>query len=278
MRLADWRPGWRTDAIPHRFDGELLERADCVVVRTPHNPTYYWGNCLLLKRLPADDSVAHWCARFEEEIGRHQPRSRHVAIGVDDDWHGERLPAWEAAGFQFIVHTMLCLRPGALQAPARAPRGEVVFRALDLATESDALIEVEMTDAGAFEPAGYRAYLQDQHRRWRAMQAAGLMHWFGVWCDGTLAATCGLMRERAEAGVDGRFQRVVTHVDFRRRGLASALVHGVARHALEQWRSGAVWIAADPDDVAVHLYRAAGFRDQSTGIGLQRNAPQDRRA
>lgn len=278
MRLADWRPGWRTDAILHRFDGELIERPDCLVVRTPSNPTFYWGNCLLLPRLPADGDVQHWCTRFDEEIARHEPRSRHVAIGVDDDWHGERRPAWEAAGFQLLVTTMLGLRPGELQPPARAARGDVRFGPLDLPAASDALTGVEMTDARGFEPEGYRAYLRDQHRRYGAMQAAGLLQWFGVWCDGTLAATCGLMRERAEPGADGRFQRVVTHAGFRRRGLATVLVHGVARHALEAWRCGAVWIAADPDDVAVHLYRAAGFRDRSTAIALQRNAPEDRAA
>jgi ribosomal protein S18 acetylase RimI-like enzyme len=278
MRLADWRVGWRTDAIPHRFDGEVIERDDCLVVRTPSNPTYYWGNCLMLQRLPGDDEVAHWCARFDAEIAQRQPASRHVAIGVDDDFRGERRPAWEAAGFQVLVNVMLRLQDGECRAPARAPRGAVQLRPLDLARESDALIEVEMTDAGGFEPAGYRAYLQDQHRRWRSMQAAGLMMWFGLWCDGLLAATCGLMRDRPETGADGRFQRVVTHSAWRRRGLASALVHGVARHALEQWRCGAVYMAADPDDVAVGIYRSLGFRDISTGIGLQRNAPADRAA
>ena len=276
MRLADWRPGWRTDAIPHGFDGELIERDDCLVVRTPHNPTYYWGNCLIMRRLPGDGELAHWCERFDEEIARRQPASRHVAIGVDDEFRGEQRPAWEAAGFGLQVNVMLRLQEGELRAPVRAPRGAVRLRPLDLEHESEALIEVEMTDAGIFEPVGYRAYLQDQHRRWRAMQAAGLMLWFGLWCDGALAATCGLMRDRPEPGADGRFQRVVTHRAFRRRGLASTMVHGVARHALAAWRCAAVYMAADPDDVAVGIYRSLGFRDLSTGIGLQRNAPADR--
>lgn len=278
MKLADWRPGWRTEAILHRWDGELIERDDCLVVRTPSNPTYYWGNCLMLKRLPADGDLAHWLRRFDDEIARLQPASRHVAIGVDDEDRGARLPAWEAAGFEFIVHAMLHLRPGGERAPARAPRGDVHFRPLDLATEIDALLDVELTDAGPFEPAGYRAFLRDQHRRQAAMQAAGRLQWFGLWCDGTLAATCGLMRDAAEPGREGRFQRVVTHAAFRRRGLCSTLVHEVVRHGFEQWRCEALFMAADPADVAIGIYRSLGFVDLSTGIGLQRNAPRDRAA
>lgn len=276
MRLADLRPGWATDFILHRFDAEVIERDDCLVVRTPANPTYYWGNCLVLPRLPADDELAHWLARFDAEITQRQPASRHVAIGIDDEFRGERRPAWEAAGFALKVNHMLALAAGAQPPLPRAPRGDVLLRPLDLATEGEALVEVEMTDAEGFEPVGYRAYLLKQHERYLAMQDAGLLHWFGLWCDGRLAATCGLMRNRAAVGASGRFQRVVTHAQWRRRGLATSLVHGVCRWGFEQWRVRELYMGADPADVAIGIYRSVGFRDLSTGIGLQRNAPEDR--
>ncbi|MCU0968078.1 MAG: GNAT family N-acetyltransferase [Rubrivivax sp.] len=278
MRLADLRPGWHTDFILHRFDAEVIERDDCLVVRTPSNPTYYWGNCLHLLRLPRDDELAHWLARFDDEITSRQPASRHVAIGSADEYRGERRPGWQAAGFDLVVQRMLRLTPGALRPPARPPRGAVRLRPLDLAVDGDALIDVEMTDAEGFEPAGYRAYLRDQHRRYRAMQSAGILQWFGIECDGTLAATCGLIRDRAETGADGRFQRVVTHAAWRRRGLASWLVHGVCRFGFDRWGAGALYMAADPDDVAIGIYRSLGFADLSLGAGLQRKSPKDRAA
>jgi ribosomal protein S18 acetylase RimI-like enzyme len=278
MRLAELRPGWHTDFVLHRFGAEVLEREDCLVVRTPANPSFYWGNCLLLPQAPRDEDLALWLARFDAEIAQRQPLSRHVAIGVDAAYGGQPLPAWRAAGFHVQRTTMLCLHPGGLQPPARPARGGVTVRPLDLATEHDAVIEVEATDAGGFEPAGYRAYLRLQGQRYRAMQAAGLLHWFGLWCDGTLAASCGLLRDAAAPGASARFQRVVTHDAWRRRGLCTALVHAVTRHAFEQWRAAAVYMAADPDDVAIGIYRTLGYRDLSAAFGLQRNAPQDRGA
>jgi ribosomal protein S18 acetylase RimI-like enzyme len=257
VTLSALRPGWRTDFILHHFDAEVLERSDCIVVRTPSNPTYYWGNCLHLPSLPGDGELAHWLARFDEEIGARQP-------------------AWLAAGFECIVEQMLHLPRTALRAPARAAHGTWRLRLLDLPRDSDALMQVEMTDAGGFEPTGYRSYLRQQHARFAALQAAGQLQWFGIECDGVLAATCGLIRSQAGAGADGRFQRVVTHSQWRRRGLASALGHGVSRFAHEQWQVGALYMAADPDDVAVGLYRALGFVDLSLGAGLQRKAPRDR--
>ncbi len=278
LKLADLRPGWRTDFILHGFDAEVIEREDCLVVRTPSNPTYYWGNCLHLPRLPGDDEIEVWLARFAEEIAARQPASRHVAIGSTAEYRDEQRPRWEAAGFELVVQRMLQLAPAGLLAPARATRGATRLRELDLAHDADALAEVELTDAVGFDPDGYRDYLRQQHVRLRAMQAAGLLQWFGVECEGVLAATCGLIRERAEAGADGRFQRVVTHAAWRRRGLASALVHGVCRFAFERWRVGGLYMAADPDDVAIGIYRSLGFTDLSSGAGLQRKAPRDRAA
>lgn len=272
MKLADIRPGWQTDFILHRLDAQIVERPDCLVVRTPSNPTFYWGNCLILPRLPAEDDLAHWLGRFHEEIAGPQPASRHVAIGADVDFCGQRLPRWEAAGFSLQVETMMQLVPGGERQAARAPRGRTELKPLEFPADAAAIIEVEMTDAGGFEPIGYRAYLQRQHERYVRLQAQDRLRWFGLVCDGTLAATCGLLRD----GSTGRFQRVITHADWRRRGLASALVQGVVRWAFGPWQLRRLYMAADPGDVAIGIYRALGFVECGSGIGLQRNAPGDR--
>jgi ribosomal protein S18 acetylase RimI-like enzyme len=290
MKLADIRPGWHTDFVLHRFGALLLERPDCLVVRTPANPGFYWGNALLLPQLPADDALAHWLGRFREEIGAPQPQSRHVAIGVDADPGGpaaalaRALPSWTAAGFEVLVHTLLALDPGALREPspgqARAAPAGFTLRVLDLATEGEALIDLEITDAEGFEPEGYRAYLRAQQQRYRAMASAGLLQWFGLFAPGGGAraapvASCGLLRDAAAPGAAARFQRVVTHPQWRRRGLATALVHGVSRHALQHWRADRVYMVADPEAAAIGIYRRLGYEPRSGAVALQRRAPED---
>ena len=44
--------GWRTDLIFARFDGEVVPRCDHLVIRAPHNPTFWWGNFLLYDHAP----------------------------------------------------------------------------------------------------------------------------------------------------------------------------------------------------------------------------------
>ncbi|MDP2005010.1 MAG: GNAT family N-acetyltransferase [Rubrivivax sp.] len=276
MRLDELRPGWRTDFILHREGALVHERDDCIVVRTPANPTFYWGNCLLLPGPPRDDAMAHWLARFDAEISDLQPASRHVAIGVNGPPAEGGLPSWQAAGFELIETAVIEQLPGELRAPPQAARGDVQVRPLDLAQEMDAVIALQLADAQGFEPAGYERHRRAQMQRYAAMAGRGAAQWFGVWCDGVLAADCGLVREGTAPGATGRFQHVGTHPHWRRRGLCSALVHAVTRFGFEQWQLARVVMCADPDDVAIGIYERLGYRRIDREWALQLRAPQDR--
>jgi ribosomal protein S18 acetylase RimI-like enzyme len=177
-----------------------------------------------------------------------------------------------------MVTTMLCIAPGGLVAARHPRQPEYRLRVLDAQRDAGRLFDLESTDAGAFDPAGYRRYLQRQWQRYRTLQDRGQMHWFGIEFDGRLVASCGLIRAEGRPGEAARFQRVITHPDFRRRGLASALVRAVTSFAFDQWRAPAVYMAADAEGIAVGLYRSLGYRGISSAWGLQCNAPEDRRA
>ena len=78
--------GFRTDVALRVLEGaQTTDRGDYLVVRTPDNPDFYWGNFLLLGAWPGPGTGDGWLARFAAEF----PRARHVALGVDSvDEHG----------------------------------------------------------------------------------------------------------------------------------------------------------------------------------------------
>lgn len=271
MRLTELMPALRCEFILHRFDAQVIERPDCLVVQTPSNPLFYWGNFLMLPHTPADADLPHWLARFEAEVASAVPGVRHVSIGFNSAPPPPvALPGWRAAGFERQDAVVLRLQRGELQTPA-PPRGEVQVRPIDWSQELDATLALQCSDSQGHEPGGWRAFRQAQMQRYAAMQQAGLAEWFGAWCDGVLAADCGLLKD----GRDGRFQTVFTHPAWRRRGLCRTLVHGVSQWAFEQAGLDTLWMMADPGDVAIHIYRSLGYADQAGTWGLMRRPAGD---
>jgi ribosomal protein S18 acetylase RimI-like enzyme len=269
---SDLGLGWRSHLLACRFGAEITERDDCIVLRTPANPTYYWGNCLIVPQAPRDGDLAHWLARFDAEIAAHQPESRHVAIGVDAQTMPHALPSWRAAGVdEFDATAVLALEPAGLvdAPPPRVPGA--VLRRLRWPDELELAVEAQVAARDAsFEAEGYRVFRRRSMQRVAAMYAAGSAHWYGAFVGDVLAADCGLVHD----GVMGRFQYVQTLPDWRRRGLCRALVASVCRDAFEHLGLRRLVMCADPHDVAIGIYRSVGFVQVETHWCLQRRPSQ----
>jgi hypothetical protein len=79
--------GFRTDVALRVGEGaEVADRGDYLVVRTPDNPDYWWGNFLLLAAWPEPGTGDRWLARFAAEF----PLAQHIALGVDTTQRPQR--------------------------------------------------------------------------------------------------------------------------------------------------------------------------------------------
>lgn len=68
--------GYQTDLAVLWLGGTQVEdRGDHLVVRSPHNPTHWWGNFLLLAQVPAPEASKSWLDRFAATF----PAAEHVA-------------------------------------------------------------------------------------------------------------------------------------------------------------------------------------------------------
>lgn len=72
--------GYRTDLAILALEGsQVTDRGDHLVIRTPRNPDYWWGNFLLLRDLKPGSGDG-WMARFAAEF----PDAQHTALGLDE--------------------------------------------------------------------------------------------------------------------------------------------------------------------------------------------------
>ena len=239
--------GYRTDLAILALEGsQVTDRGDHLVIRTPRNPGYHWGNFLLLRDLQPRSGEC-WIARFAAEF----PHAPHVALGLDEP-DARAVDPGQLPGM--ILECNAVMTATSVQAPPR-PNTEAVVRTLE--GDADWRQSFELATAlWADEPGGDTAFVTAQQAAKRALTEAGHGAWFGAFLDGTLVAQLGLVTA-IESGL-ARYQSVETHPAARRRGLAGTLV----------WRAGAAALAAgtrtlvmvaDPEESAIRVYRSVGF-------------------
>ena len=117
--------GYATDIALLAMSGSIVEQfGDHAIVRSPHNPSHWWGNFLLLGSMPARRDQSGWIARFHEAF----PHSTHVAIGIDVDYgSAEALQGFSEAGLG--VNCFVVMTASVVELPAVADDA-VVLRPL----------------------------------------------------------------------------------------------------------------------------------------------------
>ena len=254
--------GYRTDLIFPAFDGQIIDCGDYLVIRTPANPAFYWGNFLLFASPPGEGDFHQWLELFKKEVG-NPPQTIHQAMGWDSP-HDEAgiIQPFIDHGFHLDRMVVLTAKQGDLVEKDPPP---VTIRQLQ--SDDDWMQSIEnqvICREPVFREAGYRVFRQAQVKRYRAMAAAGLGGWFGAFAGDRLVGDLGIFCSADLA----RYQSVQTHPDFRKRGIASALVHQAALYAFEQHAVERVVIVADVDSPAQRLYQAAGFNSVEYQLGV----------
>ena len=238
--------GYRTDLAILALEGsQVTDHGDHLVVRTPSNPDYWWGNFLLLQDLgPGSGSV--WMARFTAGF----PGAQHVALGLDET-DAATIGPDELAGMTMEQNAVMTA--ASVHAPPH-PNTEADFRALNGDADWRQSFELAST-VHAGEPGGEVGFLSARLAAIRALAEAGHGTWFGAFLDGTLVSQLGLI-----TGITGlaRYQSVETHPATRRRGLAGTLVWHAGATALAGETRTLVMVA-DPGDAAIRVYRSVGF-------------------
>jgi ribosomal protein S18 acetylase RimI-like enzyme len=254
--------GFRTDLALLTSSGSVVEdRGTHLVVRSPDNPSYFWGNFILLAEPPVPGGEKEVVGAFHTEF----PEADHVSIGIDTaDLSADSRAAFEAAGMTVDLATVLTT--GTLQAP-REVEAEVRELVSDEDWEARARLSQQLYPQASEE--AFMTYARQKNAQERRLVDAGRGSRFGAYVDGVLASTAGIFV--TEEGV-ARFQSVETHPDHRRRGLAAATVHAAGQHALDRLGVRTLVIVADTDGDAIGIYRRLGFTDSERQLMMEQRS------
>jgi hypothetical protein len=253
--------GYRTDIMIRVLEGSHTEdRGDYLVVRTPANPSFWWGNFLLLSAAPSAGGLQGWLETFASEF----PAALHVTLGIDvTDAAGVSEGEFVAAGFS--TERTAIMTAAEIHEPPH-PNPGAAYRPLagDDDWRQSAELRAAVTSGG---PGSDPEFLGARIAAERALTEAGHGCWFGAFIGDTLVAQLGLVTDGSGLA---RYQNVETLAAVRRQGLAGSLVWKAGLHFLRATGGARLVMAADPDDVAIRVYRSVGFAVTQTQIGFAR--------
>ena len=240
-------PGWATDLAILQLSGSVLEdEGDHVVVRSPRNPRFHWGNCLFVTDRDTVGDADRWVATFRSAF----PDATWTAIGLIE--MPEHPDPWSERGLTVELHDVLTTSTVPRQTPLA--NGYSVRR---LSGTDWARSEARMVSGhhGANENLdAYAQFAAAQTRTRRELSDRDVAAYFGAFAGEALVAELGIVR----CGGSARYQSVGTDEGHRRRGLASHLLGVAAR-----WAADAgfdllviVYVATYP---AGAVYRGVGF-------------------
>ena len=240
--------GWATDVAVLEHSGSIAEDCgDHLVLRTPSNPTYHWGNCLLVTDAEAVDDASRWSAVFAAAF----PSATWVAIGL------ARLPddpaAWTACGLELELDDVLST--ATLPRQTQLASGYTVRRLDGDDWEQITARRLEENDrTGEHDPKSYERFARARTATHRSVSERELAAFFGAFAGDALVAHLGIVR----CGTIARYQDVSTDPEHRRRGLASHLLGVAARwaagHGCDRWV-----IITEATNPAGRVYRSVGF-------------------
>ncbi|MBV9844820.1 MAG: GNAT family N-acetyltransferase [Kutzneria sp.] len=257
--------GYRTDLMLLGLQGSVVSlHHGYSCIRTPANPTFHWGNLVLLRAPPAPGTVASWVTVFRHEF----PHANHVTLGVDGTEGDSGDPAeLEAAGLEAEVGTVLT---ATAVCPPPRPHRDAELR--PLVDDQDWRAALALREANNVLPdvEGFRVFAWRRLVGLRRLQERGLGAWFGAFHHGRMVSGLGVFTDGHGLA---RFQHVDTHPEYRGRGLAGTLVYTAGRYALDRLGARRLVIVADPGYVSIRVYRSVGFADEETQVRVQRRQP-----
>ena len=265
---------WATDVDTLPPDRVVEQRDGYLLIRSPSNPTFYWGNVLLFDDAPRTGDAARWEELFEREFV-DEPRVRHQTFAWDlaNGEAGAAREEFVERGYDLDESIGLVAEASQVQPHPRENR-DVVVRALDPAAGVDEELwdaVVELQVAGRQEghdEESFREFARPRLEDRRALFRLGRGAWYVALdpASGEVAASCGIV----VTGGRGRFQVVDTALAFRRRGICSRLVVEAARHSAETYGAERFVIVADLGYHALGLYESLGFERREHVVGVCR--------
>ncbi len=247
-----------TDLFFEKHSGEIIERDDYIIVRTPEKQDYYWGNYLIFRERPTLSDAALWTKQFDDAFKsmdgiEHRSLSWDVR-GLEPPLDPEVIQAFVSAGYGYIPN--ICHELGVLTTPTYM-NDDISIRPITTEQEWAEVLNAQfLCWVKDFEPVSFLEFKRWQVQRWKTLVEMGKGIWFGAFQGEQHVGNAGVFR-----GDDFvRYQSVSVHPDYRKAGVCRTLIYEMSK-----WVSGNKGaipqiIVSEENTSAMRAYQSLGFQ------------------
>jgi GNAT superfamily N-acetyltransferase len=254
-------PGWATDLAILQLSGSVIEDAgDHVVVRSPRNPRFHWGNCLFVTSPDTVGDADRWVATFRSAF----PDATWTAIGLIE--MPEHPEPWVERGLTLELHDVLTTSTVPRQTPLANGYAVRRLNGTDWARSQARMMSGHDGDGEGLD--AYAEFAAAQTKTRRELSDRNVAAYFGAFAGEALVAELGIVN----CGGGARYQSVGTDEGHRRQGLASHLLGVAARWAADVGCDRWV-IVTEATNPAGVVYRRVGFEPDVGNAQAYRQEP-----
>ena len=237
------------------------------VVESPENPTYYFGNFILLEKPPTNEDK-DWLEKYFDKEFAHNKDVQHYTFcwrgNPNNDSTEKSLDysAFTDAGYELEENLVMILHKDEL-IPPKNTNTNVTIRPFSTDEDWTQWMDVELAErAPGHNEDGYRAYLTKQMKMYQNLNKKNSGSFYGAFLEGELVAYAGLFFKSKI----GRFQNVRTKSNFRKQGICNTLLFEMCKQGITHL-DGLV-ICADRYYHAKKIYENLGFKHRETQMSL----------
>lgn len=240
--------------------GEITGIPEGLKVESPDNPTFFYGNFLLLDKAPESTDLKQLETLFKSLFTG--PKIKHFTFC----WKGKVVKDWSEflkVGYEYDESSILTLQENELIKP-KSLNESIEVRPFSSDNDWNEWIDLETAERekGDHEEANYRIYLAGKVRMYKQFVKLNRGNYFGAYIDGKLVAAAGLFSKEKI----GRFQSVLTKTSYRKQGICKSLMFEICKRYAGDLET--LVIAADNHYFAKDIYEQLGFKTREIQSSL----------
>lgn len=248
----------KTDLILSKFSGEIIDREEYTVIKTPSQPNYFWGNYLIFPKEPEKENYKKWINIYKNEFGNNPG---YITFTWDTGKEGYT-EEFIQNGFSLTKLDILMAQK--VDIPPKYNK-DIEVRELKYKSDWEQYIEVHINENWYLSSQSQKSFLENQRDLAKKIVKEGKGKTFGAFLGEKLVGELGIYYE----GILGRYNNVSTHQNYRRNGICSTLIYNTSKIAFETIGIKNLVVAADEEYHAGKIYLSVGFKLFEKQISLE---------